>query len=110
MPLASTFVPTNGNPFWTGLIAQPIAQPFQVQIRIPGGALPSGFKPTGVWHKDDGTGSLPTQLPNCTYVNNVPQPQLAPQGICIGSLVPLKPSKDVIAIEWALSNGSYWIG
>jgi hypothetical protein len=110
MPLASTFVPANGNPFWTGLIAQPIAQPFQVQIRIPGGALPSGFKPTGVWHKDDGTGSLPTQLPNCTYVNNVPQPQLAPQGICIGSLVQLKPSKDVIAIEWALSNGSYWIG
>jgi hypothetical protein len=105
MPLASTFnLP--GNPFWTGTVGQP----FQVQIRIPGGALPSGFKPTGVWHKDDGTGSLPTQLPNCTYVNNVPQPQLAPQGICVGSLVQVKPSKDVIAIEWALSNGSYWIG
>jgi uncharacterized repeat protein (TIGR01451 family) len=104
MPLAPTFFP--GSPFWTGTVAQP----FQVTIKIPGSAFDSKFKPSGVWHKDDSPGSLATQLPNCTYVNNVPQPQLALQGICVGSLVQAKGSKDIIAIEWALSNGSYWIG
>ena len=105
MPLASTFFP--GSPFWTGTVAQP----FQVTIKIPGSAFSSKFKPTGVWHKDDGIGSVATKLQNCTYdANNVPQPQLTPEGICVGSLVQVKGLKDIIAIEWALSNGSYWIG
>ena len=65
-----------------------VGQPFQVTIKIPGSAIASKFKPTGVWHKDDGIGSVPTQLPNCTYdANNVPQPQLTAAGICVGSLV-----------------------
>ncbi len=110
MPLAKTFALGTGNPFWTGLIAQP-TQPFQVTIKIPGSAFDSKFKPVGVWHQDDALGSVPTQLQSCTYdVNNVPQPQLTPEGICVGSLVQARGSKDIIAIEWALSNGSYWIG
>jgi len=105
MPLAPKFQTTS--PFWTGTIAQP----FQVTIKIPGGALANGFKPSGVWHRDDTTGAVPTQLQKCTYdANNNPQPQLTTAGICIASLVQQKPSKDVIAITWALSNGSYWIG
>jgi len=105
MPLAPKFQTTS--PFWTGTIAQP----FQVTIKIPGGALTNGFKPSGVWHRDDTTGAVPTQLQKCTYdANNNPQPQLTTAGICIASLVQQKPSKDVIAITWALSNGSYWIG
>jgi uncharacterized repeat protein (TIGR01451 family) len=104
MPLAPAFAP--GNPFWTGTNAQP----FQVTITIPGVDLPSGFKPTGVWHQDDSVGGTPTQLHNCTYISGVPQPQATAEGICIASLVQLKPSKDVVTVEWALSNGSYWIG
>jgi hypothetical protein len=104
MPRAQTFFP--GNPFWTGSIAQP----FQVTIKIPGAAV-GNFKPTGVWHKNDSVGATPTKLQNCTYdTDGNPQPQLTTEGICVAQLVQLKPSKDVLAVEWALSNGSYWIG
>ena len=104
MPAAPTF--GTGGPFWDGASAQP----FQVTITIPGALLSNSFKPTGVWHLDDATGAIPRQLQPCTYIGTTPQPQLTPDGICISSLVQAKKTKDVTAVGWALSNGSYWIG
>lgn len=103
MPSAPNFNPHN--PFWNGTNAAP----YELDVRIPAAQLPNGFHTHNVWHKDDSVGATIQKLQNCTYdaLGN-PQPQLTPQGICVGTYTLLKPSGDLSVVLWALSNGSTW--